>query len=381
MKYRTLLIRRKTEEIPPELLYQFLEVQQKFREWATQWCRSGFKAQFPQQNPLRRLARWLKFGMAVVKRHCPKEEGKIWNIPVLFDVQLRMSNERDVGCGVIVDLPKGEIRIRKWGGGTIVLRLKKSDTKWILERVKEGARLVLARVWVSRVRRSNLATFNVALTFAREVKPIEVKRVMAVDLNALHNGVSIATIENGRILQRGVLRPDLRTTERLQREISRLDSLCAKKGEPYCRQAIATNSRLHRLLRKFEDEAAKKIVRLARQYKALVIVDAPKDESLREIKESKYAPERKIYLDVGRLRKRLERLTEWYGVPYREVRLYSTICPHCGSKMAELPNRRMRCLQCNFEVHRDEVPLLWAAKRFSELTSSFSSSAIALAVF
>jgi transposase len=39
----------------------------------------------------------------------------------------------------------------------------------------------------------------------------------------------------------------------------------------------------------------------------------------------------------------------------------------------------MRCVVCGFEAHRDEVPALWAAKRFHELlTPSFSSSAASL---
>ncbi|AFA40177.1 Transposase-like protein [Pyrobaculum oguniense TE7] len=380
MRYRTLLIRRKIEEIPPDQLQRFIEVQEAFRRWATEWCQSGFKTPLPQQNPLRQLARYLKFGMAVVKHHCPKEEGKIWNVPLIFDVQLRVDGERDMSRGVFIDLTRGEVRIRRLCE-TIVLKLKKSSIKWIKERIEEGGKPVLAMAWVGRPRRSNLVTFNVALVFAREVAPIEMRRVLVVDLNALHNGVAIATIEGERILQRGTLRPDLRLIEMLQKEISRLESLCAKRGEPYCTQFVAAQSRLYRLLRKFEDEAAKKIVRLARQYKALIVVDAPKDESLREIKQSRYDPSKKIYLNVGRLKKRIERLAEWYGVPYSETRLYSTICPRCGFKMKELPGRKMRCPKCGFEAHRDEVPSLWAAKRFSELISSFSSSAIALAVF
>jgi len=62
-------------------------------------------------------------------------------------------------------------------------------------------------------------------------------------------------------------------------------------------------------------------------------------------------------------------------VPYREERLYSTICPRCGRKMKGLPSRRMRCVVCGFEANRDEVPALWAVKRFHELaTPSFSFS-------
>ena len=373
--YRTILIRRRVEEIPQEQLQRFVEVQQQFRRWATEWYLSGFKAPMPEENPLKYFAKELKYALALIPAKLKNGE---WKVPLPFDAQLRTNGERDVSRSVLVDLPRGEIKIRKWSGtrgNVIVLKLRENNIRWILERVKEGGRLKLAMAWVGRVRRSNITTFNVTLTFAREVTPIVPRRVLAIDLNALHNGISIATIEGERVLQKGVLRPDLRAIEKLQKEIPRLDKLCAEKGEPYCKQASAAQSRLYRILRQFEDEAARKIVRLALQYKATIVVDTPKDESMREIKEGRYDSKKKQYLNIGRLRRRIEQLAEWYGVPYRETRLYSTICPRCGAKMEELPNRRVKCPKCGFEAPRDKIPLLWAAKRFSELlqTSSFSA--------
>ena len=375
--YRTLRIRRKVEEIPPEQLNRFVEVQQAFRKWATEWYLSGFKTPLPEQNPFKYFAHRLKFALKLIPTNGLKN-GE-WRVPLPFNAQLRVNNEKDASRSVLVDLPKREVRIRKWGGDTIIIKLKESDARWILERVREGGKLKLAMAWVGRAKRSNITTFNVALAFAREVTPIEARRIIAVDLNAMHNGVAIATVESERILQKGVLRPDLFKIKRLQKEISRLDSLCAKRGEPYCRQVSAAKSRLHRILRQFEDDTAKKIVRLALQYKAAIVVDAPKDKSIRKIKEGRYNPQKKALLDVGRLKKRIEQLAEWYGVPFREQRLYSTICPHCGAKMEELPNRRVRCQICGLEAHRDEIPLLWAARRFSELLPSFSGLAVLLA--
>jgi len=67
------------------------------------------------------------------------------------------------------------------------------------------------------------------------------------------------------------------------------------------------------------------------------------------------------------------------GLPYREERLYSAICPVCGLKMEEEPDRRVKC-QCGFETHRDEVPALWAQRRFRELiTPPFSIHIFAVA--
>jgi len=220
---------------------------------------------------------------------------------------------------------------------------------------------------------------RVALTFRREIAPMEAERLLVVDVNALHNGLAWAVVEGERIVEKGVLKPNISKILHLQKVIAKLDSVCAEKDER-CGEAMAVKSRIWRLLREWEDEAAKKIVGLARQYKAAVVVDMPNDESMRELKEGGYASEKKVFLNFGRIRRRLQGLAEWYGVPYREERLYSTVCPRCGRKMEELPNRRVRCA-CGFEAHRDEVPALWAMKRFPDLiTPSFSSSSAVLRI-
>jgi putative transposase len=190
---------------------------------------------------------------------------------------------------------------------------------------------------------------------------MEVKRLLVVDLNALHNGVSWAVVEGGRMLKRGVLRPDISKILRLQKVASRLDSLCVEKDER-CGEAVAAKSRIWRLLRAWEDDAVKELIWMARKRKAAIVVDVPDDKSIRELKEGGYASERKVFLNLGRIRRRLRGLAKWYGVLYREERLYSTICPRCGGKMEEQPNRRVKCT-CGFEAHRDEVPALWAMKK------------------
>lgn len=372
--YRTLVIKRKIEEIPPEQLTRFIEVQEAFRRWATGWYKSGFKAAAPAENPLKYFANELKYALKLLPTNGLKNG--VWKVPLVFNTQLRINNEKDMSRGVFVDLPKGEVRIRKWGG-TIAVRLRDSEAKWIVERVKEGGRLVLALAWVGRVKRMNITTFNLALVFARKVVQYQPKRLLAVDLNALHNGIVWAVVDGVRVLRKGVLRPDVGEIGRLQREVSRLDSLCSERGE-YCKQAMTLKSRLWRLLRKFEDEVADWLVHEARRNKAAVVIDVPEDESMRQLKESGYAPERKIFLNLGRLRRRLRGLAEWYGIPYKEERLYSTVCPHCGGKMEELPNRRVKCQQCGFKAPRDEVPILWAVKRFSELAQPPSFSTLVL---
>jgi putative transposase len=289
--------------------------------------------------------------------------------PLVFDAQLRLGEERDIGRGVFVDLPKRELRIRKWGGKrgeTIVLPLGDKAVKWILARAKEGGRLALAAAWVGSSRRNRAVKLYVALVFRREVAPMEVKRLLVVDFNALHNGVAWAILERERIVTKDILRPNVSKIAHMQKVVSKLDSVCAEKDKA-CDGAAAAKSRMWRLLHSWEDEAAKKLVHLALQYRAAVIVDVPEDSSVRALKEGGYSPERKILLNFGRLRKRLKGLAEWYGIPYREERLYSTRCPHCGTKMEEQKSRRVKCTACGLEAHRDEVPAFWAMKLYANL--------------
>ncbi|MEM4438315.1 MAG: zinc ribbon domain-containing protein [Pyrobaculum sp.] len=372
--YRTLLVRRRVGEIPPEQLVQFIKVQEEFRRWATEWYR---KTPMPEGN-LKYFAKELKYALKLLPTNGLKNG--VWRVPLPFDAQLRLHPQcRDQSRGVLVDLSRGEIRIRKWGGGTIEIRLRKSEIKWIRQRLEEGGQLKLAYAWIGHTRQTNLVAFNLALVFARETEQYHPIRIMAIDLNALHNGVSWGVVDGERVIRRDTERPDLVRVGKLQKEISRLDSLCA---EDYCEKAREAKSRLWRLLRRFEDEAAKRLVELAIKQKAAIVVDAPEDESVRELMEGNYTPNRKIYLNIGRLRRRIRELAEWYGVPYREERLYSTVCPRCESRMEELPNRKVKCQRCGFKAPRDKIPLLWAVRRFSELIQppSFSPSPLLIPV-
>jgi putative transposase len=385
--YRTLVLKYDLLRLPPEAAEKIpalLKVQEEFRRWATEWAKSGGSLPPPEHNPLRYFAKkflhaskmlnWFKG----LKKNGIEVRGT--RPPLIFDAQLRLDCERDMSRGVLVDLPKRELRIRKWGGArgnTITLPLSESAVRWILERVREGGRLVLAAVWVGRSGRGRTVKLYVTLVFRRDVVPMEVKRLLVVDFNALHNGLAWAVVEEKRIVEKNVLRPHVSKILHLQKVMAKLDSVCAEKDEA-CDEASAVKSRIWRMLRAWEDEAVEKLVRLALQYKATVIVDIPNEGSVRELKESGYTAERKIFLNFGRIRRRLKGLAEWYSVPYREERLYSTVCPRCGRKMKGLPSRRMRCVVCGFKAHRDEVPALWAVKRFHELaTPSFSSSSAA----
>jgi putative transposase len=383
-KYRALVLKYNLLRLPPEVAEKIpalLRVQEEFRKWAAEWAKSGGSLP-PPERPLKYFAEeflhaakafdWLR----EIKKNGIEVRGT--KPPLIFDAQLRLGGERDVSRGVLIDLPRREVRIRKWGGGTITLPLTDKAVEWTLARTREGGKLVLATVWVGRSRRSHAVKLYVALIFRREVAPIQPKRLLVIDVNALHNGLAWAVVEGERIVEKGILRPNISKILRLQKVAAKLESICAKEDRA-CEEAMATQSRIWRLLRSWEDEAVKKIVRLALQYKAAIVIDVPDDNSVKELKEGNYKAEKKVFLNFGRIRRRLRGLAEWY-VPLREERLYSTVCPICGAKMEKLPNRRVKC-QCGFEAHRDEVPFRWAMRRFRELTTpSFSSSSAVLRV-
>ena len=384
--YRTLVLKYDLLRLPQEAgkIPALLKVQEEFRNWATEWAKSGGKEPPPERNPLKYFAeRFIHAGNALdwlkgLKKNGIEVRGA--RPQLIFDVQLRLNSEKDISRGVFVDLPERKIKIRKWSGqrgNTIALPLSEKAVRWILERVREGGKLALAAVWVGRSRRNHAVRLYVALVFKREAAPIKLERLLVIDFNALHHGISWAVIEGERILKKGVLRPDISKILHLQKVVSRLDRVCAENGEK-CGEAMAVKSRIWRLLRTWEDDAVKELIWLARKRKAAIVVDAPDDESIRELKEGNYKAERKTFLNFGRIRRRLQGLAEWYGIPYREERLYSTICPRCGRKMSVLPDRRVRCA-CGFSAHRDEVPVYWAQRRFRELiTPSFSSSSAVL---
>ena len=374
--YRTLVLKYDLLRLPPEIaekISALLKVQEEFRRWATGWALSGGSLPPPEHNPSRYFAKkFLHAGKMLdwFKGLKKNVEVKKMRPPLVFDAQLRLKSERDISRGVFIDLPKREVRVRKWGGGTVVLPLTEKATECILARVREGGKLAMAVVWIGASRRNSVMKLYVALVFRREAAPMEVKRLLVVDFNALHNGLSWAVVEERRIVTKGILRPNVSKIAHMLKVASKLDSVCAKKDKA-CDGAMAAKSRMWRLLRSWEDEAAKKLVHLALQYRAAVIVDVPEDSSVRALKEGGYSPERKALLNFGRLRKRLKGLAEWHGIPYLEERLYSTRCPHCGTKMEEQKSRRVKCTACGFETHRDEVPFHWAIKRFSELTAFF----------
>jgi putative transposase len=70
-------------------------------------------------------------------------------------------------------------------------------------------------------------------------------------------------------------------------------------------------------------------------------------------------------------------MLSWYGVYWKEERLYSTICPVCEGKLMFVEKIRrariMRCVNCGFKEDRDSTPLYWAIKSLPALKGEAST--------
>ncbi|WP_053240251.1 zinc ribbon domain-containing protein [Pyrobaculum islandicum] len=297
---------------------------------------------------------------------------------VPLDAQLRIENERDAGRAVFVGLKSGVLRVRKTGIPPFAVELKKGNVAWIRERLQEGARLKLAFLGIERLKGKKEPTYGklyIALVFARKVQQVEPKAVVAVDVNRLDHGVMMGLLVDGKLRQTLRLLDEdaVRELRRLHEEISRLDEQAAREADPARRRRLEERarhlkSRRFRKIRGVVKDIVGEIIKLAREHQAAIVVDTMEDETYRELKEGNWSGEKKHLLDgLGQLRRRLQTLARWYGLPYLEERLYSTVCPRCGAKMEELNNRRMQCPVCGFNDNRDNVPLIWAKKRYWEL--------------
>ncbi|ABL88871.1 transposase, IS605 OrfB [Pyrobaculum islandicum DSM 4184] len=298
-----------------------------------------------------------------------------------LDVQLRVENERDVSTAVFVDLKSDVVRVRKLGIPPFAVKLKKSDISWIRRRLEEGAKLKLALLGVEKRDGEKDPTYGglyVALVFAREVTQIEPKALVVVDVNRLDHYIKVGLVADGRVLElwKFPKKERIRKLEKIHAHISQLSRALARIDEDRGpRRALDLQRQLWKLekkrfgiIRDVVINAAREIIKLAREHQAAIVVDTMEDGTYRELKERGGNGVRKHFLDgLGQLRRRLQALARWYGIPYVEERLYSTICPRCGVKMAMEDGRFMRCPTCGFRAHRDNVPVIWAEKRYWEI--------------
>jgi putative transposase len=163
--YRTLVLKYDLLKLRPdaaEKISALLKVQEEFRRWANQWLKDR-DAPKPEKNPLKYFAEKFIYAAKALNwlldiRRKGVEVGKV-RPPLIFNTQLRLNNEKDIGRSVFVDLPERQVKIRKWSGqrgNTITLPLSEDAVRWILERVREGGKLTLAAVGSGEAERAML---------------------------------------------------------------------------------------------------------------------------------------------------------------------------------------------------------------------------------
>jgi len=293
----------------------------------------------------------------------------------LLNCQVRLDNEKDSSKGVFIDLPKGMVKVRGFvHRRAIEIPLSESAVEYIKERVEEGAKAKLARVWTDG------GHIYVAIVFEREV---EVKRdvstILVVDLNSWRNGVSWGLIKGGRVVSKGVERPDLRYVEslyedlvQLERKLGKLGRLGLRGSVEYARlweQARTKRSKLYRYLRNFADRLAHRLAKKAVKHNAKVVIDDVVEESRRELLEEGLSNGlAKLYFAyTRRFVKLLANQARWYGLLVVFKRLSSTICPMCSGLLEQREGRLMACPNCGFSANRDDVPIYWAKRLWAEL--------------
>ncbi|ABL88542.1 transposase, IS605 OrfB [Pyrobaculum islandicum DSM 4184] len=297
----------------------------------------------------------------------------VFHKAIPLNAQLRVENEKDMSRAVFVDLKSGVLRVRRLGIPPFAIELKKSDVAWIKKRLEEGARLKLGYLGIEKRDDKEEQTYcglYVALVFAREVTQIEPRALVVVDVNRLDHYIKVGLVADGRVVKllKFPRKERIRKLEKIHAHISQLSRALARVDEDRDpRRALDLQRQLWKLETKRYGvildvviNAAREIIKLAREHQAAIVVDTMEDESYRELKERGGNGVRKHLLDgLGQLRKRLQALAQWYGLPYLEERLYSTVCPRCGAKMAEERGRVMHCPTCGFSDNRDNAPMTW----------------------
>jgi len=242
--------------------------------------------------------------------------------------------------------------------------------KWVVDRLSEGGDVKFATIGL----KDNEP--YLALTAEREVEPYQPSGyILAVDVNSWRYGIAWGLVRGGRLVTWRAEGPSTFLINALyhqavdrEKAVGKLrrvgygDSLKVSKIRE---QAESRRGRIYRITRDKAYFLANKLVRKALKYKALLIIDDMTEELRKELLEEKLPPDviKLLMSNLKRFVHQLEALAQWYGVPYRFERLYSTICPKCGHGLTQVEGRVMVCKNCGFKAPRDMVPMYWAMKQ------------------
>jgi len=275
----------------------------------------------------------------------------------------------DKRAPVVLDFKSNVIRLHQICKNEPGYVVEISMPKWVVDRTKEGGDVKYAMIGL----KDNEP--YLALIAEREVEPYTPSDyVLAVDVNSWRYGIAWGLIRGGKLVTWRAEGPNTFLInalyhqavdrERAVGKLRRVGYGDSMKASRIREQAKSRRSRIYRITRDKAYFLANKLVKKALKYKALLIIDDMIEESRKELLEEKLPPDviKLLMSNLKRFVHQLETLAQWYGVPYEFRRLYSTVCPVCGSKLVQEDDRVMVCGNCGFKAPRDMVPMYWALK-------------------
>jgi putative transposase len=247
-------------------------------------------------------------------------------------------------------------------GKRVKLEIPERALKWFEKRLAEKPDKKYVRVF----EKNNKLVVQIVLHKINKVEKPRDPLLVVVDMNSTY-GIAVH-FWDGKLIKTMKFRPPNRGDRwRNVRELMSHRDLLHNQG-CLTQKQINVYSSLTRLtlrgsMKGWIQQTASKIVkrvrRMAKRHgkEPLVLIDKPDYNSLHGT-----SLQRTLYSIIMYLKN----LLSWYGVYWEEKRLYSTICPVCGSKLIiEEKTRRariMKCTNCDFKEDRDSIPLYWAIK-------------------
>jgi putative transposase len=247
-------------------------------------------------------------------------------------------------------------------GKRVKLEIPERALKWFEKRLAEKPDKKYVRVF----EKNNKLVVQIVLHKINKVEMPRDPLLVVVDMNSTY-GIAVH-FWDGKLIKTMKFRPPNRGDRwRNVRELMSHRDLLHNQG-CLTQKQINVYSSLTRLtlrgsMKGWIQQTASKIVkrvrRMAKRHgkEPLVLIDKPDYNSLHGT-----SLQRTLYSIIMYLKN----LLSWYGVYWEEKRLYSTICPVCGSKLIiEEKTRRariMKCTNCDFKEDRDSIPLYWAIK-------------------
>jgi putative transposase len=247
-------------------------------------------------------------------------------------------------------------------GKRVKLEIPERALKWFEKRLAEKPDKKYVRVF----EKNNKLVVQIVLHKINKVEMPRDPLLVVVDMNSTY-GIAVH-FWDGKLIKTMKFRPPNRGDRwRNVRELMSHRDLLHNQG-CLTQKQINVYSSLTRLtlrgsMKGWIQQTASKIVkrvrRMAKRHRKepLVLIDKPDYDSLHGT-----SLQRTLYSIIMYLKN----LLSWYGVYWEEKRLYSTICPVCGSKLIiEEKTRRariMKCTNCDFKEDRDSIPLYWAIK-------------------